>query len=103
MQKGQLLKHMRSCVLGVARDARTEVRSRLVAANRKYFSLQKYFKSCFATKIQLYKTEVQPVAMYGTKCWTLSGTNEKVLHVFERKILHRIYGQVQDKGQWKSR
>jgi hypothetical protein len=35
-----------------------EVRSRLVAANRKYFSLQKHFKSSFvsiATKIQLYK------------------------------------------------
>jgi hypothetical protein len=38
-----------------------EVRSRLAAAIRKYFSLQKHFKSCFvsiATKVQLYKTEV---------------------------------------------
>jgi hypothetical protein len=37
-----------------------KVRCRLAAANnRKYFSLQKHFKSCFistATKIQLYKT-----------------------------------------------
>jgi hypothetical protein len=48
-----------------------EVRSRLVAANRKYFSLQKYFKSHFvsiATKIQLYKTEVRSIAMYGAEC-----------------------------------
>jgi hypothetical protein len=48
-----------------------EVRSRLVVANIKYFSLQKYFKSCFvsiATKIQLPKTEVRPVAMYGAEC-----------------------------------
>jgi hypothetical protein len=56
-----------------------------------------------ATKIQLYKTDVQPVAMYGVECWTLSRTNERVLDVFERKILHRIYGPVQDKGQWISR
>jgi hypothetical protein len=74
-----------------------EVRSRIAAANRKYFSLQKHFKSRFvsiATKIQLYKTEVQPVAMYGAECWTLSRTKERVLDVFERKILRRIYGLV---------
>jgi hypothetical protein len=34
---------------------------------------------------------------------TLSGTKERVLDVFERKILRRIYGPVQDKGQWRSR
>jgi hypothetical protein len=30
-------------------------------------------------------------------------TNERVLDVFERKILRRIYGPVQDKDQWRSR
>jgi hypothetical protein len=69
-----------------------------VAANRKYFSLQKHFKSRFvsiATKIQPYKTEVRPVAMYGAECWTLSRTNERVLDVFEGKILRRIYVPVE--------
>jgi hypothetical protein len=32
-----------------------------------------------------------------------SRTNERALDVFERKILHRIYGPVQDKGQWRRR
>jgi hypothetical protein len=41
--------------------------------------------------------------MYGVEFWTLSRTNERALDVFERKILHRIYGPVQDKGQWRSR
>jgi hypothetical protein len=41
--------------------------------------------------------------MYGAECWTLSRTNKRVLDVIERKILRRIYGPVQDKGQWKSR
>jgi hypothetical protein len=80
-----------------------EVRSRLAAANRKYFSLQKHFKSRYvsiATEIQLYKTEVRPVAMYGVECWTLSRTNERV---FERKILRRIYGPIRNKGQLRSR
>jgi hypothetical protein len=82
----------------------TEVRSRLAAANGKYFSLQKHFKSRFvstATKIQLYKTEVRPVAMYGAQYWTLSRTN-RVLDVLQKKVLRRIYGPVQDKGQWRS-
>jgi hypothetical protein len=41
--------------------------------------------------------------MYGAECWTLSRTNEIALDVFERKILRRIYGPIQDKGQWRSR
>jgi hypothetical protein len=41
--------------------------------------------------------------MYGAECWTLSRTNERVLDAFKSKILHRIYGPVQDKGQWKNR
>jgi hypothetical protein len=41
--------------------------------------------------------------MYGVECYTLSRTNERVLDVFERKILRRIYGPVRDKDQWRSR
>jgi hypothetical protein len=41
--------------------------------------------------------------MYGAECWTLSRTNKRALDVFERKILRRSYGPVQDKGQWRSR
>jgi hypothetical protein len=41
--------------------------------------------------------------MYGAEFWTVSRTNERALDVFEKKILHRIYGPVQDKGQWRSR
>jgi hypothetical protein len=41
--------------------------------------------------------------MYEAECWTLSRTNERVLDVFERKILCRIYSPLQDKGQWRSR
>jgi hypothetical protein len=41
--------------------------------------------------------------MYGAECWTLSRTDERALDVFERKILRRIYGPIQDKGQWRSR
>jgi hypothetical protein len=41
--------------------------------------------------------------LYGAKCWTLFRTNEKIVDVFERKILRRIYGPVKERDQWRCR
>jgi hypothetical protein len=64
-----------------------EVRNRIAIANIRvcYFSLQKPFKSNFLStnaKILL---------------------NEKMVDVFERKILRRINGPVKDRDQWRCR
>jgi sorting nexin-29 len=70
-------------------DITQEVWNRIAVASRRYFSLQTHFKSNFisrTTKILLYKTLVHPIALYGAECWTLSRTNEKTAHVFERKF-----------------
>jgi hypothetical protein len=83
----------------------TKVRN-TIAIGRCYFSLQKHFKSNFIytnTKILLYKTLVRLIVLYGTECWTLPRMNEKMLDVFERKILRRIYGPVKDRDQWRCR
>jgi hypothetical protein len=43
-------------------------------------------------------------ALYFTKiCHSLSKNSENALSTFERKILRRIYGPVQDNGQWRVR
>jgi hypothetical protein len=84
-------------------DITKEVQNRIAVANRCYFSLQKHFKSNFisrTTKILLYKMFVYPIILYGVECWTLSRTNEKMVDVFERKILRRIYGRIKDRDQW---
>jgi hypothetical protein len=80
-------------------DIIEEVRNRIAVANRCYFSLQKHFKSNFifrTMKILLYKTLVHPIVLYRAEFWTLSRTNEKIVDVFERKILQRIYGPIED-------
>jgi hypothetical protein len=51
----------------------------------------------------LYKTSIRTVLTYGSETWTLFKNSENVLSTFERKILSRIYGPVQDNGQWKIR
>jgi hypothetical protein len=51
----------------------------------------------------LYKTLVRPIVLYRAECWSLSGTNEKMVDVFERKILRRIYGPIKGRDQWRCR
>jgi hypothetical protein len=41
--------------------------------------------------------------LYGVECWTLSRTNEKIVDVFERKILQRIYDPIKVRDQWRCR
>jgi hypothetical protein len=40
-----------------------------------------------SSKLQIYRTLVRPVVTYGLELWTLAMEDERVLAVFERKIL----------------
>jgi hypothetical protein len=51
----------------------------------------------------LYKTLIRTVLTYGSETWALSKNSENALNAFERKILRRIFGPVQDNGQWRIR
>jgi hypothetical protein len=55
------------------------------------------------TKVMLYKTSIYTVVTYGSETWTLSKKSGSALSIFERKILRRIYGPVQDNGRWRFR
>jgi hypothetical protein len=77
-----------------------------MAANRSYFGLKKHLKSKLlsrTTKIHLYKTLIRPVIMYRSECWTLSQLDQYMVDGFERKVLRKICGPVQDKGTWRSK
>jgi hypothetical protein len=46
----------------------------------------------------MYKVLVRPVVIYASKTWTLSTSDERLLSVFERRILRCIFGAVQENG-----
>jgi len=87
-------------------DINVEVKRRITLANRCYFGLQKQLGSkllSLTSKVLLYKTLILPVLLYGSESWTLPQTSEQELKTFERKILRKIYGPVNDEGYWRRR
>jgi hypothetical protein len=49
----------------------------------------------------LYKTLIRPILMYGRESWPLSKKDENLLQIFERRILRRIYGPINEGGIWR--
>lgn len=83
-----------------------EINLRIASANKSYWALDKLFKSKILsrnTKVNIYKTIIQPVLLYGVEIWVLSKSSEKKLIIFENKILRRIFGPIQEDGIWRSR
>ena len=49
-------------------------------------------------KLKIYKTIIRPLIAYGCEAWMLPSRNEQPLRIFERKILRKIFGPVQDEN-----
>jgi hypothetical protein len=56
-----------------------------------------------SVKMQIYKTLIRPVVTYGSETWTLTKSDENLLRIFERKILRKIYGLIQEGDTWRIR
>ena len=75
-------------------------------ANKIYYGLKKQLQSHFLrrkTKCKLYKSLIRPVLTYGSESWTFNKGNIEKLMTFEKKILRKIYGAVNDRGIWRIR
>ena len=53
------------------------------------------------TKVRLYRTLIRPVVTYAAETWNISSRDANKLRVFERKIIRRIYGPIQENGYWR--
>jgi hypothetical protein len=72
-----------------------DVRDRRAAGNRSDYALAKIMKSkemSKSTELNIYRTIIKPIVMYGCEGWTMSEHMEEALRVWERKILRRVYG-----------
>jgi len=79
-----------------------EITNCLITANRSYFGLRSQRKKQLLsrkTKISIYKKYFT----YPTETWTMTKNNDRILSIFERKILRRIYGPVCERWQWQKR
>ena len=52
-------------------------------------------------KLKLYHTIIRPIVTYACETWILKDTIINKLLVFERKILRKIFGPINEKGIWR--
>ena len=47
-------------------------------------------------KFKIYRTIILPVVLYGCETWSLTLREERMLRVFENRVLRRIFGPKRD-------
>ena len=54
-------------------------------------------------KINIYRTIILPVVLYGCETWSLTLREERRLRVFENRVLRRVFGSKRDEvtGEWR--
>ena len=73
--------------------ATKDIQQRLSKARQTFYRLRRIWNSSEIsrkTKIQLFKTIVRAVLMYGCEAWKLTKTEEKKLDAFQYKCMKRI-------------
>jgi len=76
-----------------------EIKSRLKSGNACYHFMQNLLSSSLLSKnfkIEICRTIVLLLVLYGCETWPLTLTEERRLRVFENKVLRRIFGPKRD-------
>jgi len=85
----------------------SEIQARILSGNHCYYAYGKVIKSRElnrSSKLNIYTSLIKPIVTYGCKAWTLTNRDEKYLRIFERRILRKIFGPVQNEdGFWRMR
>ena len=83
-----------------------EIKSRLKSGTACYHSVQNLLSSSLILKnlkIQIYRTIILPVVLYGCETWSLILREERRLRVFVNRVLRRIFEPTRDEGtgEWR--
>jgi hypothetical protein len=87
-------------------DISDEIKKRVLAANKCLYGLRKHLISRLISRksrIKMYKVLVRPVLSYASETRPLSRLDERLLSIFERRILRYIFGPVEESGTWRRR
>jgi len=85
-------------------DETEEIEASILAANKAYSFLLYIYKQIHRNNnLRLYKTLIKPVLCYGSVTRTLTQMTGQMLRASERKILTRIYDEIQDIRHWPRR
>jgi hypothetical protein len=82
-----------------------EIKSRLNSRNACYHSVQSLLSSRLLSrdvKVNIYKTIILPVVLYGCETWFLTLRERHRLRVFENRVLKTIFEPKRDEeiGEW---
>jgi hypothetical protein len=83
-----------------------EIKSRLKLGNACYYSVQNLLSSRLLSKnlkIKIYRPIILPVVLYGCEAWSLTLREERMLKVFENRVLRRVFGPKGEEmsGEWR--
>jgi len=81
------------------------IMSRLKSGNACYHSVQNRLSSNLTKnlKIKIYRAVILPLVLYGCETWSLTFQEERILRVFENRVVRRIFWPKRDKvtGEWR--
>ena len=72
-----------------------EIKSRMKSGNACCHSAQNLLSSSLLSKnmkVNIYRTVILPVVLYGSETWSLTLRKERRLTVFENRVLRIIFG-----------
>jgi hypothetical protein len=83
-----------------------EIKSRLKLVNACYWAVQNLLSSRLLSrglKIEIYRTIILPVVLYGCEAWSLTLRGEYRVRVFGNRVLRRVFGAKRDEitGEWR--
>ena len=76
-----------------------EIKSRLKSGNPCYHSVQNLLSSSLLSKnvkIKIYRSIILPFVLYGCETWSLTVREERMLRVFENRLLRRVFRPKRD-------